>query len=329
MALILAGKSGREICSLLNVSMDIDLNESKDFELSIHRSAWNAAFEYGGFIFEPGGEIGGRIGRMYTDTALDYVKICGLTWRGMLSRKIIEPPAGQAYKKVSGELNAVLKGLIEPEFGGLFVVSPEDTGIRLLNYQFERYIDLLSGISKMLKSKDFRLDISYREESNALGYVWIAAVPIMDYSDTTELSQDSGLDFQLNDIRDGYNHMVIAGKGELEARNVFHLYAWPDGSIRKQQYYRGIEERTYFYENTSAETDEVEEKARKAFLEIMNRQEFNMNTSALELKVGIGDILGGRDYLTGTYMAKPVTNIIYTTDSRGNINVEYQLEGEN
>lgn len=100
-------------------------------------------------------------------------------------------------------------------------------------------------------------------------------------------------------------------------------------TTRQQQYYKGLEERTYFYENTSAETDEVEEKARKAFLEIMNRQEFNMNTSALELEVSIGDILGGRDYLTGAYMAKPVTNIIYTTDSNGNVNVEYQLEGEN
>ena len=53
-----------------------------------------------------------------------------------------------------------------------------------------------------------------------------------------------------------------------------------------------------------------------------------MNTSALSLAADIGDILGGRDNLTGVYMAKPITNIIYTTDDDGTVSVEYQLEGE-
>lgn len=181
----------------------------------------------------------------------------------------------------------------------------------------------------MLKSKGYRLQITYMEESKELGYVLIEAVPIVDYSSTIELSQDSGLDFQLNDIRNGYNHMIVAGKGELADRNVIHLYAWPDGSIKKTQYYTGIDEIAYVYENTSTETAEVEEKAKEEFLKIMNRQEFGMNTSALNLDVAIGDIIGGRDYLTGTYMAKPVENIIYTTDSNGNMETEYQVEGEN
>ena len=60
----------------------------------------------------------------------------------------------------------------------------------------------------------------------------------------------------------------------------------------------------------------------------MNRKEFGMNTSSLSLAADIGDILGGRDYLTGVYMAKPITNIIYTTDDDGTVSVEYQLEGE-
>lgn len=326
--LILAGKDGKEIKSLLNVGLDIDLNGTRDFEVSVHRNAWGSEFEYGGYVFQPGTEIGGRIGRIYTDTALDIIRVCGLTWRGMLNGKVIEPPPGQNYKIVNGELNTVLKSLIEPEFDGLFVVSEEDTGVTVSNYQFERYTDLLSGIEKMLQSMNYRIHITYMEKSKELGYVLVEAVPIVDYSSEIELSQDSGLDFQLNDIRNGYNHMIVAGKGELADRNVIHLYAWPDGSIQKTQYYKGIDERTYVYENTSAESDEVEEKARKEFLEIMNRQEFGMNTSALELNVNIGDIIGGRDYLTGVYMAKPVKNIIYMTDANGTVETEYQVEGE-
>lgn len=326
--LILAGKDGKEIKALLYVKIDIDLNGTRDFEVSVHRDAWTDEYEYGGFIFKPGTEIGGRIGRIYTDTALSVIKVCGLTWRGMMNGKVIEPPAGQDYKTVSGELNSVLKGLIEPEFDGLFVVSSESTGVTVSNYQFERYTDLLSGITKMLQSVGYRIQLTYIEVSRESGYVLVEAVPIVDYSSEIELSQDSGLDFQLNDIRNGYNHMIVAGKGELSDRNVFHLYAWPDGSIRKEQYYTGIDERTYVYENTSTETAEVETKAREEFAEIMNRQEFSMNTEALQMDVSIGDIIGGRDYLTGTYMAKPVTNIIYTTDDMGNVGVEYQVEGE-
>ena len=186
-ALILAGKDGREIKSLLGAGIDIDLNGTRDFEVSIHRNAWTSEYEYGGYIFRPWTEIGGRIGRIYTDTALDVVKICGLTWRGMLNRKVIEPPSGQDYKTVSGELHTVMKSLIEPEFDGLFVVSSESTGVSVANYQFERYTDLLSGVTKMLKSKEYRIQISYVEESQELGYVFIEAVPIIDYSDTIEL----------------------------------------------------------------------------------------------------------------------------------------------
>ena len=69
--LILAGKDGREIKALLDAGIDIDLNGTRDFEVSIHRNAWSSDYEYGGYIFRPGTEIGGRIGRIYTDTALD------------------------------------------------------------------------------------------------------------------------------------------------------------------------------------------------------------------------------------------------------------------
>lgn len=326
--LILADSQGREVKSLLNVGLDIDLNGERNFEVSVHRSAWDETFEYGGYIFEPNTEIGGRIGRIYTDTALEVVKVCGLTWRGMLNRKIVEPPSGQSYHIVSGELNSILRSMIEKEFDGLFVVPEISTGTYVTRYQFERYTDLLTGIEKMLKECGYRLQIAYREESLSVGYVEIQAVPVVDFSQKIELSQDSGLDFQLNDIRNGYNHMIVAGKGELENRNVFHLYAWPNGVIKDTPYYVGVDERTYLYENTSTETNEVEKKAKETFHTLMDRQEFGMNTSALNLEVNIGDILGGRDYLTGVHMSKPVTNIIYTTDAEGIVNVEYQLEGE-
>ena len=48
----------------------------------------------------------------------------------------------------------------------------------------------------------------------------------------------------------------------------------------------------------------------------------------LGIDVGIGDIIGGRDYLTGMYGAKPVENITCSITA-GVISKEYELEGEN
>jgi len=329
MDLIHADKNRKEIQALLGADIDIDLNDLKDFRISIPRDAWEPVFEYGGFIYEPNSEVGGCIGRIFTDTSMNVIKVCGYTWRGMLNNKAIVPPSGQTHKRMSGDLNRILRDLIEPVFDGVFVVSSALTGVTLTNYQFDRYVTLLSGINKMLKSVSYKLHIKYQQGDREPGYVFIEAVPVVDYSGQIELSQDSRLDFVMTDIKDGYNHMIVCGKGELEMRNVIHLYAWPDGSIKKTKYYTGINEREYIYENTSTETDEVESKAREAFAKVMNHQEFKMSAETLELDVQIGDIVGGRDYLTGIYAAKPIANIILTTDEEsGLIEREYQLEGE-
>ncbi|MEE0782148.1 MAG: hypothetical protein U0M78_11010, partial [Sellimonas sp.] len=72
---------------------------------------------------------------------------------------------------------------------------------------------------------------------------------------------------------------------------------------------------------------ELEEQAKKKFLDLMNKKTFRMDVAALGFEVGIGDIVGGRDYLTGMYMSKPVENIVYEIIN----DIEsktYKLEGE-
>ena len=80
-------------------------------------------------------EIGGIIGEIYSDTEFDRICVQGRTWRGMLSDKVIIPPAGADYATASGTVNAVLKSLVEPEFGGLFVVPVTDGPT--VNWQFD------------------------------------------------------------------------------------------------------------------------------------------------------------------------------------------------
>ena len=324
---ILANENLRELGAIKDANVTVDLNGDRTFSVQIARSNWRPELTFSSLIYIMGTEYGGIIGEVLTDTTLDYVELKGMSWRGRLAKKIIQPPTGSDYKTVSGELHTVMKSLIEPEFDGLFVVSQEDTGVNVSNYQFDRYCTLYDGLVKMLKSKWYRLQLSFRREQGEPGYLYIEAVPIVDYSNRIELSRDCQLNYTMDDKRNGVNHLIVAGKGELQDRNVLHLYVQEDGSIGTQQYYTGLQEIAEIYENTSTETDELQSKSEERIRELMNKKTFKMDVAKLGLDVGIGDIVGGRDYLTGMYMAKPVENIVYelTNDVESRT---YKLEGE-
>ena len=324
---ILANKDLRELGAIKDANVTVDLNGNRNFSVQIARSYWRPGLTFSSLIYIMGTEYGGIIGEVLTDTTLDYVELKGLTWRGRLAKKIIQPPDGSDYKTVSGELHTVMRSLIEPEFDGLFVVSQEDTGVTISSFQFDRYCTLYDGLVKMLKSVGYRLKLSFRREQNEPGYLYVEAVPIVDYSNRIELSRDCRLNYTMDDKRDGVNHLIVTGKGELQDRNVLHLYVQKNGSIGKSQYYTGLQEIAEVYENTSTETDELEEASREKLQELMNKKTFKMDVAALGIDVDIGDIVGGRDYLTGLYMAKPVENIIYELIN-GVESKTYKLEGE-
>lgn len=324
---ILADSDGRELGAILDSNITVDTNGEYEFSVQIARSNWYPALTFSSYVYITETEYGGIIGEVLTDTTLDYVELKGITWRGRLQYKVIEPPAGSDYKTVSGELNQVMKTLIEPEFDGLFRVSSEDTGISVKNFQFDRYCTLLEGLTKMLKSVGYRLQIRLIKEQDEPCYILVEAVLITDYSAQIELSQDSRLNFTMDDKQNGVNHLVVTGKGEMQERNIFHLYVQKDGSIGKTQYYKGLNEISAVYENTSTETAELEKTSVEQLQKLMNKKTFQMDVAKLGIEVGIGDIVGGRDYLTGLYMSKPIENIIYeiTNDVES---ITYKLEGE-
>lgn len=317
----------KELGAIKDANVVIDINGEKAFSIQIARCNWYEELTFSNYVYVPDTEFGGRIGSAMTTTTLDYVELKGMTWRGMLEHKVIEPPSGNDYLIISGELHSVMADLIEPEFDGLFVVSSVDTGINVADYQFDRYCTLLDGLNKLLKSVGYRLQIAHKRTKDNPGYVLIEAVPIVDYSDSVELSRDCRLNYTMEDIRNGVNHLIVTGKGELQERNVFHLYMWPDGSVKSEQYYTGKDEIVKVYENTSTETSELKKQSEEELISLANRKVFQMDLESLGIDVGIGDIVGGRDYLTGLYASKPVENIIYSVTD-GKVSKEYKLEGE-
>lgn len=327
--LILADQNLRDIKPVMDADVDFAVgSDENDYEIKIRHDRWDERYAYGNVFYIKNTEFGGIIGRKKVNTEQDTISLYGRTWRGKLDKKVIRPPAGQDYRKVSGELNSVLNTLITEQFNDYFVVSQADTGVTVTNYQFDRYCTLLAGITKMLKSVRHKLHIEYiQQERGQPGYVELSAVPIVDYSEQIELSQDSRLNFVFDETKNGVNHLVCLGKGELQDRQVIDLYVGQSGSIGTTQYYTGIQEVAEVYENTSTETEELEEKGREKLQELMNSTSFSMDVEALDMEVEIGDIIGGRDYTTGMYAAKPIVKKIYKV-SGGKVSLEYEIEGD-
>ena len=167
----------------------------------------------------------------------------------------------------------------------------------------------------------------------------MAAVPIRDYSDEIEYSQDGTLgflSFKFENFTGGINHLICLGKGELKDRLVVHLYVQEDGSIGPNQYYFGKDEResTFEYSNTDS-VEELIKNGTERLKELMSYKSMDIdlyNESLAGLKgiyddISIGDIVGGRDFDTGIYLSKQITRKIVQVKN-GRESIEYKVGDE-
>lgn len=332
MDLIYTDQNGREVGYVLNANIDFEIGEEEkdsinDFEIEYKRHYWTGEVQNGSRMFSPGTEYGGIVKEIATDTKTNTVKAKGYTWRGMMTKKVIEPPPGVAYATDKGELNSVIKRRVESAFPGLFYGTEKSTGV-VVNFQYDRYCTLHDGLVKMLKSVGYRLDIRYMQGSaNEIGWVQVQAVPIVDYSKEYEFSEDNNMHFTMDENKRGVNHLICLGKGELQNRIVAHLYTDQNGNIGRVQYYKGNDEITEVYDSSGSEMDDLIKNGTKKLEEVKSRTEYNMTMEKIEGNIDIGDIVGGRDYLMEMSVTKPIGRKIWTI-SEGEEKIEYKLKGE-
>lgn len=334
MDLIKTNPYGIQLGYIRNANIDFEIGADEkdsinDFEIELKRWNWDGSIGYGARVFSPDTEYGGIVREISTDTSANIIRAKGDTWRGMMTKKIIQPSSGQDYAVVSGELNSVIKAKVEAEFPRLFYGVETDTGVNVTNYQFDRYCTLHSGLTKMLKSVGYRLDIRYQEGDVGMpGYVRVRAVPINDLSSEYEFTNDNNMNFTTDDNRRGINHLICLGKGDLKDRIVVHLYADQNGEISQtQQHFTGSEEIAAIYDSNGSEKDDLIKNGIKELESKKSSMSYNMTMTKLEGNIDVGDIVGGRDYLTGISMKKPIGRKIWTISS-GKEKVEYKLEGE-
>ena len=321
--LILADSTGTELGFLHFKSYDFEVGrEENSFEIKFSRDEYQP-IDDGSLIYIPDTEYGGVVGSLKTKTAEGVICRGGFTWRGMLQTKRICPPAGQDYATDSGELNAIVKARVEADLPGLFVGVTEDTGVTVSGYQYDRYCTLEEGLTKLLKAHRYRLDLRYDQTLKA---VVVSAVPIVDYSRRIELSSDMRMDYTVEVNNAGVNHLICLGKGELKDRTVYHLYADESGNIGTVQHFFGAAEIADVYDYSGGELPDLIQSGRKRLEELMGANKFGMTVDS-SLEIGIGDIVGGRDYLSGVAMSSPIAGKIVTWKD-GFRQIEYKLEDD-
>ncbi|RGG57700.1 hypothetical protein DW762_02275 [Ruminococcus sp. AM29-19LB] len=333
MELIYTDSTGKELDFVLNANIDMEIGEDEkdsinDFEVEYKRSDWTGLVEFGSQMYVPDTEYGGIVQELYTSTKSNSITVKGYTWRGMMTKKVIQPESNQDYAVESGELNQIIQRRVQEAFPGLFYGVAEDTGVQVKNYQFDRYCTLHAGLQKLLKSVGYRMEIKYiQSEKTESGYVQVRAVPIVDYSSEYEFSNDNNMHFTMDNNKRGTNHLICLGKGELKDRLVIHLYIDDQGNISQTQYFFGINEIAEIYDSSGSEYEDLLKNGTEKLLKSKSKTEYDMTMEKIEGTMDIGDIVGGRDYLTGASMKKPIGRKIWTV-SEGKEKVEYKLEGE-
>lgn len=320
--IIVAAPDGTELRCMLFSEYDFEIgDEENSFLVTCPRAEWESVAN-DSRVYIPGTEYGGLFKRLESDTKNNSVAVGGLTWRGMLQRKIISPPSGQDYATDSGELNAILGARVSAAFPGLFVGSSESTGITV-SYQYNRYVTLYDGLKALLKSVGHKMQIGYDQIQRK---VVVSAVPIVDYSSEIEYSSDMSADYSMTIDRTGINHLVCLGSGELKNRTVVHLYVDGNGVISQRQTFFNENEIAEVYDYAGASRDDLIQSGIDQLKNEINLNEFSINLES-EREVAVGDIVGARDYITGYTVTAPITTKLIKFED-GLIKIEYKLSSD-
>lgn len=294
-------------------------SDENDFELNV--SAGNHCCVNGCLVYIEGTEYGGIIDRISVATRDESLTYAGRTWHGVLASKIIQPASGEAYLTVSGEANAVIGSLIDRiGLSGLFAASSEDSGMTISEYSFDRYIDAYNGMKKMLKAVSGKLTFTFKTDK-----VIVSALPIVDYSEDEQFNDDQ-VEMEVSRTYNTVNHLICLGKGNLEERQVVHLYLDEAGNISESQTFAGLEEIMDIYDCSNAESLEELEKGGKEKLaeHVLKKNSVQMDFSSEEKVYDIGDIIGTMETITGIVAIEQINKKIVTI-KKGTVNIEYKV----
>lgn len=224
----------------------------------------------------------------------------GRDWHGLLASKILEPDKGKDYLTMSGTIGTLLRTVIS-RIGLQDIITVTEGTSKTARWQFNRYCDAWSGLSKMLRASGLRLRITAAQNG-----VTVDAPPITAAGD---LIDSDLIDFDATLASHPINHLICLGKGDLKDRIVVHWYADQKGTLSHTQTIKGADERTSVYELATADATELETKGKTKLQELRDTGSIDVDvTDGIDLDVG--DTVTGRDNTTGIKVTAEITKKI-------------------
>lgn len=311
-------KNRQERGVLTDFHIDYDIADTMKFEITVGIS--NKELSGKSIWYINGTEYGGIVDEIESVSENMTKKYTGRNFRALLKSKIIEPPAGEDYKIVSGTIQDIVNELIKSsKLSSCF--KCRDCTIKVDKFKFERYVDLYSGIVALFYKVDKVLKITCEK-----GIIYLSAEDRIDYSEEMEyVNEDIG--FRITKSYSSVNHLICLGKGELKDRMVCHLYVDKDGDIVEEQYYFGLDEVTETYEAKSAESmKDLKNEGINKLGELKSQDSFEVTSYTMD-GLKIGDIIGAYDDISGMSVRREITNIIAKIDD-DKIELEYSVGGD-
>jgi len=318
----------REIGVLNFQKIDIDVAGDMDFEVTISRGDYTDGLDIGTIVAVEGTEYGGVINEKISDSSSGSIIFKGKSFRGVLNSHVLIPETSQnlrVYGSMGMEIDKLLKRV---NIHSHFSADLSDT--QQVSVTLDRYCTVLEALNTVAKAINKRFEVIYvRGKEGTQGTIQIIFNEIDDYSKEIELSEDSRIDFKVSTSKGGVNHLICLGRGDLDQREILHLFVDGRGQITETQYYFGIDEISQVYDYNNADHDELRKSGIEKLKELQSKDTMNLNVGRLSIDtdVGIGDIIGGKDHITGAFVKKPIVNKIYTEEN-GNLKIDYKLEGE-
>lgn len=307
------------------ISLEPDLQEN-DWEAEILAEDFGRyGFALGHYLYFPDSEWGGRLESMKRVSKSHTVKLSGVTWRGMLSRKIIMPPAGQSHLDLrETDIYPAMRTLVA-DFGGLFV-APSGNAELLCGQKF-RYQNVLDGILDMLDPLGLRLVLALNPDSR---HVILSTAAVTDHSDEIELSGDYDFSYTSTLGEAAYNHVIALGRGEQENRLVRHVWLLSDGTMTTNENAAGIpsgdDERAMVYDYSSAEDEkELIKGAKKRLKEHGAQNGIEISFDSGDIDLPLGDKVGLRDRTLDLSDVRTITSKLLTVSADG-INLRYTVK---
>lgn len=302
------------------VGFDTSIGDSgNQVQLKLH-SSQKTEIAKGSLIWSPGTEYGGVIQDIQSKLETDgqrYVYYSGPSWSGRLSQRIVCPPTGADHYTLEGEANEALNTLMEYLGLDYLFQAPEGNSGITLNTDLDRFADGYSALRKAAAENDCRLSMKYDNTAKKVIIQFVKRETHGNYtSDNSPISVTVG---------SPVNHLVCAGTGELQDRVVVHLYIGKDGNVGQTQYYKGADEISTLYENTSADKDKLIEEGTSKLLEYqeVNQVEISVEDGSEDL-YPLDDVIVGFDPVTGIKASSTIAKKVVSVDAQGFESYRYE-----